>query len=297
MILDLPEVDQKLIEEIKKRNIDKIYKNETLVSFIESNKLSKEIVYDNLSSFLNALDSLDKCSKCMGLLKCPLKGLKNDLFIDEGRIYSDIVSCEKLREYTKFKNSFKIFEGSDSALNYSLQDTLISFKEERKNLIAYLAKIIKRKVKDKGIFLFGNEGVGKTFIMSIFAKLVIEHLKLSCAYIDSSTWMIDLSNMNYQNTIDYDNKMALFKKVNILIIDNLGDEKRNGFYNTDSLCQILEARDKNKLPTFFISSYPLYELKNIYSFTKNGKENTKKIIDYIDRNCEVFFLDTMKYPF
>ena len=297
MILDLPEVDQDLIEEIKKRNIEKIYKNETLVSFIESNKLSNEVVYDNLSAFLNALESLEHCSKCMGLLKCPLKGLKKDVFIDENRIYSDIVSCKKLIEFNKYKSRFKIFEGSDTALNYSLQDTLVTFREERKNLVAFIAKIIKTKDMHKGIYLFGDEGIGKTFIMSIFAKLVVEHLKVSCAYIDASTWMIDLSNTNYQNTLDYDNKMDMFKKVSFLFIDNLGDEKKKGYFNIDSLTQILYEREKNNLPTFFISNYPLYEIKSIYSFTKNGRENTRKIIDYINKNCEVFFLDTMKYPF
>ena len=222
--LDLPEIDQEKIEDIKNKSIDSVYNNHSLYMFIESNKISKEEVYKHLNPFIRALKSLEKCKNCPGLMKCDTHGFKEDLFKSNTRIYNELVKCDKAKELSHFKDKFVLSCIEDKAFCSSFNDLLLTFKEARTKCVFEFAKIIKGNDLSKGIYLYGDHGIGKSFIMQVFAKTLTSKLNKFACYIDARTEFHDLLLVPTWKKEDYFEEVELLSTIDVLFIDNLGEE-------------------------------------------------------------------------
>ena len=83
--------------------------------------------------------------------------------------------------------------------------------------------------------------------------------------------------------------MAKVKEVDVLVLDNLGDEKISEWTRDDIISGILDYRIKNDLLTYITSSYTLDELAKLYDVSKTnsdvGKIKAGKFIEKIKVAC------------
>ena len=83
--------------------------------------------------------------------------------------------------------------------------------------------------------------------------------------------------------------MAKVKEVDVLVLDNLGDEKISEWTRDDIISGILDYRIKNDLLTYITSSYTLEELSSLYEVSKTnsdvGKIKANKFIEKIKTAC------------
>lgn len=231
-------------------------------------------------------------------LKC--KDLDNDECINDNGMHinfkrnknNDIecyyVECPKLiKKLSLYKN--KNYYG----INNSLESSSLLFEKEnininidiftRKPLIINLLKQIKES-NFTGLYVYGNTGVGKSYIMSIFLnQLSYKKIYVNNVDINESISFIKTNILNEQELETYIDKL---KKYQILLIDNLGMEQFKNFYHVQYLIPILEYRYKQNLPTYFISHLNIEELKNKYlnNIINNsrGETNKKDIFKLID---------------
>lgn len=84
------------------------------------------------------------------------------------------------------------------------------------------------------------------------------------------------------NTVN--EKIAYFKEVDVLMLDDIGAETQSAWFRDEVLGSILQYRMMEKKPTFFTSNYSLKQLeKHLAITTRGGVEEVKagRIIERI----------------
>lgn len=232
---------------------------------------------------------LKNCSKCKGLGMC-----KNEL---SGHVYYPVVykddiefvnkPCKymkKEQESEKLNNNTTFFETASVLKNASLSD-LISEKE-RTNILKYIKDFLKKKINNepvKGLYLSGNFGSGKSYILSALLN-------------ELSNKGFHTVNVNFQNLLrklkatfgeydsDYDEILDEIMTCDVLLLDDIGAENNTPWSRDEILGTILQYRMDNNLTTFFTSNFTIDELESVLSDTaKEGKDITKakRIIERI----------------
>ena len=133
----------------------------------------------------------------------------------------------------------------------------------------------------KGLYLHGNFGCGKTYLIAaIFNELAKSNHKSSIVF-----WPEFLRQAFYD---DFKDKFEYIKKVELLLIDDIGAEGLTAWNRDDILCPLLQYRMDNNLVTFITSNLNIKELEVHLSNSKNGVDEvkSKRIICRIEQLTE-----------
>ena len=136
----------------------------------------------------------------------------------------------------------------------------------RKEVIELFKTVVQ---KQKGIYLFGNMGVGKTFLFNKWLHLLSKQ-NHKVAWINTSRLQAFIYNC-MKKEIDYDDWIQKLSNVDYLFIDDIGAEQVNAFFRDTILFSILNTRMENSKITFFNSNYSLDELRNYQSKVAKDK--------------------------
>lgn len=124
------------------------------------------------------------------------------------------------------------------------------------------------KKSDKGLFLHGNFGCGKTYLIAAaFNELSKKGYKSSIVFWPD--FIRGAFDNQFKDTVDY------IKSVDLLLIDDLGAENLTAYNRDEILCPILQYRMDNKLTTFITSNLNIDDLNTHLSTSKSGVEIIK----------------------
>ncbi|GIP15649.1 primosomal protein DnaI [Paenibacillus montaniterrae] len=240
------------------------------------------------------------CSQCPGLDQCPndFAGHYTMLQVEDmngtAQIIDKKVSCKKLRarqHENQLRSRIRSFYVDDKALkrNYSA-DEIIGNDLERAKSVGELLKYIDRTKTEgltaKGLYLAGNFGVGKTYLMC-FVLQELAKSGYSGVIVYMPDFVEDLKVLMHEpaklkETVD------LMKETDLLVFDDIGAENLNPWVRDHVLGAILNYRMERK-PTFYTSNYRLADLESHFSFTnKDGEEHHKgrrlmnRVAPYVD---------------
>ncbi|QTX03253.1 DNA replication protein [Candidatus Phytoplasma luffae] len=180
--------------------------------------------------------------------------------------------------------------------NFNLDNFLLAdFKKDsiiRKKVFTHVKDIIKNFSKiEKGLYLYGGIGTGKSFLLKCLAKNLIEK-KIPILFIYFPDLVRQFKNIWANNDI-IEKKIHLLKNISCLFLDDLGSENMNILFRDEVLLPLLHYRCENKMPTFFSSNFDLESLdKYLNSFTdySNGIK-AFKIISKIKQMTFLYNLD------
>lgn|SRR5574344_42346 len=242
----------------------------------------KEVMY-NTSKLQNTIKELNNCQDCPGLAACKNSELG---CVNYPQNYNDhlifsYVACKYKKEYLK-KELAKNTEDK-VLLKAQMKDIDIQDKS-RVKLIKWITSFIKNydpTKNNKGLYLHGNFGSGKTFILSaMFNEL--KNSKYSTEIVYFPELLRELKgnfdtlndNVNYLNSVD------------LLLIDDIGAEKVSDWSRDEILGTILQSRMNEEKATFFTSNFNIEELEQHLSL--NGLEPIKarRIIERIKQLTE-----------
>jgi primosomal protein DnaI len=255
----------------------------------------------NMNRFYQYVLEFNNCKNCPGLDLCPndYKGHYSSLTADnfEGttEINDQKVSCKLyIAKQTQeaIRSRIHSFYVDDRALSegYSMKE-ILGKDEERAEAVAqvgqYILKTKKEGLPKNGLYIVGNFGTGKTFLMCYMLHELAK-TGLTGAIIYMPDFSEDLKAMfaepqKLKETID------LLKETDLLIFDDIGAENMNPWLRDHVMGTILNYR-MNRKPTFFTSNYELNALEKHFSFTsKDGEEEFKgqRIMDRIRPFVEV----------
>ena len=178
-------VDTTLKKEFVKEMKDKDFEN-----YIRKIPLPVETIMKYTSHIKHAYNECKNCSLCGNINECKndVVGFYEKEYVDNGRLRFELLSCKyknkEIKEEKQNENVY-VFDIPKEIRNAKMKDIYLD-DAARTPVIKYLTKFIKEYDKDKkmkGLYLNGNFGCGKTYLISAtFNELSKKGIKSAIVY-------------------------------------------------------------------------------------------------------------------
>ncbi|XJS09873.1 hypothetical protein ACF3NG_06920 [Aerococcaceae bacterium WGS1372] len=112
--------------------------------------------------------------------------------------------------------------------------------------------------KQKGMWLHGEQGIGKTHLMGYFTTL-LKMNNIGFTFANSVQLYKDMLEVQRNFSKDVNKNVWKLKGAEVLIVDDLGAEKSSDFMINDVLFEIMDYRMNKGLPTFATSNFTKHD--------------------------------------
>ncbi|MDU2992615.1 MAG: primosomal protein DnaI, partial [Streptococcus mitis] len=225
-------------------------KDPDVAAFIQQESLSPEELNRSISKFNQYITERDKFLR--GDTDYIAKGYKPILVMNHG--YAD-VSYEETPELiaaekeAAIKNRLKLINLPASLRKASLAQVDLDDLERLPVFEKLLAFVEQYPAIRKGLYLYGDFGVGKSFMVAALAHDLSEKRGVSSTLLHYPSFVIDVKNAigdgNVKTLVDE------IKLSEVLILDDIGAEQSTAWVRDEILQVILQYRMQENLPTFF----------------------------------------------
>ena len=270
-------------------NFIKALKDELFVRVVNKLNVADEVKYRYTSELKEVSKCVGICEKCKGLAFCPydIPGLYKDASVKDERIVFVYKKCpfkekqdaEKayLKNVYSYKMPKEISEASFKKIYKDDSNRLEAIKY-LKNFYDHYSKVS----KVKGLYLYGNFGCGKTYLIAaLFNELAKKNVHSTIIYFPEFLRSLKASFNSIEN--DYNERFDLVKEAPLLLLDDIGAEKLTDWARDEVLGVILQYRMEEHLPTFLTSNLSLKELEMHLQITSSATDKVKarRIIERI----------------
>ena len=255
------------------------YSSANVDSFVES--LQKEpllkglnINHQNANLYKQMLESMKMCSLCKGFSECKssVKGYKK--VVSNNTLKMVMCNYAKaLENETISKSKIKTLFISDETLNASFDDVYIdkpTKKQARNACLNFVTNIDNSKT---GIYLCGEFGIGKTYLLSCIANELARKGK-SVLYVYFPDLVRYLNGLIYENN-KLEEQITSLKECDVLILDDLGAEYLNSWFRDQVLGPVLNYRYLSKKPICVSSNLTPQDMLVHFSQTTNDNDKVR----------------------
>ena len=253
--------------------VQKIMKDPDVAAFIQQESLTPEELNRSISKFNQYITERDKFLR--GDTDYIAKGYKPILVMNHG--YAD-VSYEETPELiaaekeAAIKNRLKLINLPASLKKASLAQVDLDDLGRLPVFENLLAFVEQYPAIQKGLYLYGDFGVGKSFMVAALAHDLSEKRGVSSTLLHYPSFVIDVKNAigdgNVKTLVDE------IKLSEVLILDDIGAEQSTAWVRDEILQVILQYRMQENLPTFFTSNFNFEELELHFAKGKHGNDET-----------------------
>ncbi|MDU3885236.1 MAG: primosomal protein DnaI [Streptococcus mitis] len=253
--------------------VQKIMKDPDVAAFIQQESLTPEELNRSISKFNQYITERDKFLR--GDTDYIAKGYKPILVMNHG--YAD-VSYEETPELiaaekeAAIKNRLKLINLPASLKQASLAQVDLDDLSRLPVFEKLLAFVEQYPTIRKGLYLYGDFGVGKSFMVAALAYDLSEKRGVSSTLLHYPSFVIDVKNAigdgNVKTLVDE------IKLSEVLILDDIGAEQSTPWVRDEILQVILQYRMQENLPTFFTSNFNFEELEQHFAKGKHGNDET-----------------------
>ena len=253
--------------------VQKIMKDPDVAAFIQQESLTPEELNRSISKFNQYITERDKFLR--GDTDYIAKGYKPILVMNHG--YAD-VSYEETPELiaaekeAAIKNRLKLINLPASLRKASLAQVDLDDLGRLPVFEKLLAFVEQYPTILKGLYLYGDFGVGKSFMVAALAHDLSEKRGVSSTLLHYPSFVIDVKNAigdgNVKTLVDE------IKLSEVLILDDIGAEQSTAWVRDEILQVILQYRMQENLPTFFTSNFNFEDLEKHFAKVKHGNDET-----------------------
>ena len=272
-------------------NFNEKLNDEVFRSIVEKLKIEKKELYKHTSGIENSSKELGNCMKCKGLFECKNEvcGYCNLPEVDGEGITFLYKACrykQKDIEKNKYKENISLFDMPKVLQDAKIKD-IYTDDNSRTEAIKYILNYIENYKKDniKGLYLHGNFGTGKTYLIAaLFNELAKKGEKSAIIYFPEFLRTLKASFQNSDpEEATFSDKYEYIKRIPFLLIDDIGAENVTAWGRDEILGTLLQYRANENLPTFFTSNLNIEELENNLAVTKDKSDKVKarRIIERI----------------
>lgn len=274
-----------------KNNFYEKLKDEDFKRLVDSLNVNYEKLYKYTSRLENSKEEFNNCLKCKGLSSCKneLKGYRNVPSLDNEDISFIYEACKYQNAFLKkneYKKNLDLYEMPENLKNARMKDIYVDDKS-RVEVIKYLDKYYKNYPKSdiKGLYLHGNFGSGKTYLIAaLFNELAKKGVKSAIIYFPEFLRTLKSSFQKHDSVeVSFSEKYEYIKKVELLLIDDIGAENVTLWGRDEILGTLLQYRMNENLSTFFTSNLNMEELESHLAISGNREDKVKarRIIERI----------------
>ena len=243
------------MDDLKERKfINEMLQDKSIQNFINEHEIDK-IEFDRyITIFMAYYTKKGLCEGCTGLSEC--KQSRNGLYpvLEKDGTYIDIdyQECEYL-EKNNLKKGINPHIHLYSTSFMDLEGNL-DIKPERAEALKFIKEFMntyEENPHQKGLYLYGTYGCGKSYILSFLANQL--GLKgIDVAYVYYPDFVRKVKGMIKEGGIN--ELVDELKKMPVLFLDDFGGESNTEFIRDEVLLPILQYRMVNKKPIFISSN-------------------------------------------
>lgn len=284
-IKNVSDLDYKLKISFEEAKKDPYFKQ-----MVDSINLPDEELMKNTTSLEDSVVEYKNCTNCKGLMMCKnnMNGYCYLPKLIEGKLSFSYVACKYKNKYineNKYQKNVISIDVPKEIKEAKIKDIYTDDKN-RENVIKWILNYIKEYKKGnilKGLFLHGNFGCGKTYLLAaMINELAKSNVKGVIAYWPEYLRSLK-SSYSSSNSDEFKDKFNEVKYAKILLIDDLGAEGVTSWSRDEILGTILQYRMQEELPTFITSNLDIKELEDHLSLTTNNKSEKVKARRIIER--------------
>lgn len=263
----------------------KILENPEVQAFIAEHDFQSLQVNKSLSKFN---EYVTEKAKFNAGLETKIAGYEPILFNNEG--FADVTyrptaeTVAKEADLNK-KRRVKLIGMPKDVVNISWNDVLLT-DTSRVDVFQTLSNFISDYPNQKGVYLYGQFGVGKSYMMAAMANELADK-GISTTLLHYPSFISESSGLD-------ELKMSAneVKKVEVLVLDDIGAESNNDWIRDNILQVILQYRMQENLATFFTSNLTMLELEQRLAMTKKGDETwpAKRVMERIRKLSDEYLL-------
>lgn len=279
------------------QNIEKeIFEDEDVKAFLEQHKeeLTPEAIRKGMSALLEFRMERD-ARKNNKEVKAP--GLEPCLEVHNGFILVNYKRTEEAIREERERKRKRLIHSINMPKNIAearFSDTALT--PERQDVIGELLKFINSYKPNsteyqKGLYLAGPFGVGKTYMMAALANELSEN-GVETTLVNVPTYSAEIKQAIATNTVEA--KLVSIKNTPILVLDDIGAEMNSAWFRDEVLMVILQHRMLQELPTFFTSNFTIDQLEAHFAHSNKGDQEllkAKRLIERIRFLAKEYFVD------
>ena len=279
------------------QNIEKeIFEDEDVKAFLEQHKeeLTPEAIRKGMSALLEFRMERD-ARKNNKEVKAP--GLEPCLEVHNGFILVNYKRTEEAIREERERKRKRLIHSINMPKNIAearFSDTALT--PERQDVIGELLKFINSYKPNsteyqKGLYLAGPFGVGKTYMMGALANELSEN-GVETTLVNVPTYSAEIKQAIATNTVEA--KLVSIKNTPILVLDDIGAEMNSAWSRDEVLMVILQHRMLQELPTFFTSNFTIDQLEAHFAHSNKGDQEllkAKRLIERIRFLAKEYFVD------
>lgn len=264
--------------------VDKIMMTPLAREFIDKYQLTNQEIIDNFLPLLLVCENYEKCRNCKGYNECQMDGVKGYYNIPVIDFYGTIATSFKACNYQKERELYIYRDFDEEKLEWILKPEDIKVPG-RSKIVNLLGKLTKDK-NTKGIYLYGDNGVGKSYLSICCANRIVKSEGKQVAYVNVKNFISIMTQLIYSDKSLFEEKLDIIKNAPYLFLDGLGNEKISKFTRDDILLSILEYRKNKGLKnTVIISKFNFSQLKKLYNV--DNELQSKSFVDLIKYICDI----------
>ncbi|PIC67705.1 primosomal protein DnaI [Sporosarcina sp. P21c] len=255
-----------------------------------SDEVNTEVVNRSLGKLYEFTTASHACERCPNLDGCinVMKGFEPKLVISQRLIDIDYVVCptkqleDERRNISKMVNSMympkEVMEARLSDVNFLSEDSRVIVMRAAKDFLNQIEST--GKVPERGFYLFGNFGIGKSFILGALAnELATRRIQTVVVYVPE--FLREMKQSIQNQTLD--EKIEFVKRAPVLMLDDIGAETMSTWTRDEVLGTILQYRMAEKLPVFFTSNFDYNELEHHLTTSQRGEKEPIKAARIMER--------------
>lgn len=254
--------------------------------FLQDNGVGMDFLEQNSERISDYLRVLNQCRNCTGLLNCPypIQGMVRRLTVEKDTGFAS--ECYVPCTYRKTKASKEAFQDNIWINHIDAKCRLMKLREipllmdNPSYILAYTS--VQGSMNDgRGVFLYGQPGTGKSYLLSAVANDCARKGRSVCFVrvpLLISDLKASLSDEEYR--LDQLRKM---RRCDVLILDDFGSESISAWERDEILFPVLDERMNHERTTYFASNMNPEELKEQYWIRRqvNGEVAARRLMERV----------------
>ena len=276
------------IEElVKKIKADKEFYNS-----LSKYELDDIFLHDNINMINQYYEDRKYCENCPGLDKCNKENSGFEMSLNKINnkfLQSSFGPCPKAVEQMRYDRCYLYKDFRDEFSSLLIEDIEYKLNRNRTPIIAAFMKII-NKESNRWIYLYGNNGVGKSYIATALSNSYVHENEGTAGVLDTAKRFKELMSLSINNTLRFNEVMDELIGIDCLVLDDFGNEFKSEYVRDTIVIPLLNERLKNNKTTIFTSEFTIEEIAVLYNIgNKAGYIKAKQLKNILMSACEKEF--------